>query len=108
MIIAILALLIIFLLSTWVDSKEAYVKENTSSTGVVVDKTYKSGHWGRYGAYGTKFFVLVERGSVNYFGEEVAEKSTRQIDYEAWTLIDVGDIATYNEDGSVIFTKPAA
>lgn len=85
----------------YIEEKEVYIEENTSTAGIIVDKSYSSGYRGYH------FFITIERQSVNIKGEEISKEDTLVVDYEEWVEIEIGDIATYNDDGSVTFDHPS-
>ena len=89
----------------YIDFKEAYVSENTSNTGVVIEKDYRYPNMWRNirRRFDTRFFVTIERATVNYKGETKTSREQHILTYEDWIEIEVGDIATYNENGSISF-----
>lgn len=91
-------------LIAYIGSKEAYVSENTSNTGVVVEKYYTTSKWKNFfGDSDTRFFVIIERSTVKYNGEPSTLREKHILSCENWTDIEVGDVVTYNEKGSMAF-----
>lgn len=86
-------------LNGYIDDRNAYVDENTSSTGVVIEKTFNERQWGLAG-FATKFIIVIERQTVNYKGEEVFVREQAVVGYEEWLAIEVGDIGAYDENGT--------
>lgn len=99
--IAVLMLLVPFH-EGYLAEKEAYIQENTSSTGVVVEKTCNTvtGHKRYVRTPYTQFMITIERQTINIKGETVMEQEDVLVPYDDWLQIQEGDIVTYNEDGT--------
>ena len=98
------AVVLISLFGAYMSEKSAYIEANTSSTGIVADKTYRT----RYDdQLATRYSITIDRYTINAAGEVQTRTETYTISYEDWAQIEVGHIATYNPDGSIDIDPPA-
>lgn len=84
----------------------AYVEANSSNQGIVTDKSYETDTWGDSNDVSTKYYVTIARQKINASGEVSTETQTYTISFEDWSQIEVGHIATFNDDDTVTVDPP--